>query len=465
MLETLHITVLPEKQDSVTVGEDEVVVCTFRRKLTLNNPDDAVRNACRRLFLDRDSMQDVIDELAIHGAGGLQQLYGLLQRMYHDGSVQLVYCRDGIAMARLVSMHAMPLIVDVRPMTTSFHMARFAMVHRGVEHLTLEAPLASARLEFLHSDLAAEITAMMAAPSDIHHESIFARILVSTGLAYAVDRIGKSEERIVPELDSWTIHEMYFQFRSRYGYTSYPNGAYWLAAGRRNPPAATRQINPDSVIVALPVPETKPSQPLETVITARTSTRAFQSRSMSLQELGTLFWRTMRQTGQHTISLPGADGTEIPFQLKHRPVPSGGSIHEVDAYVLTTLDGDLSPGLWRYDDERHAMVRVADLSEESRTILFRAQVSAGLPKPPHTLLLFSARFDRMMWKYTGMPMAAIMKHVGVLYELMYLVATDMGLGVCALGSGDTLAFARLTGLHPAVESSVGEMLIGVPEHP
>jgi SagB-type dehydrogenase family enzyme len=144
-------------------------------------------------------------------------------------------------------------------------------------------------------------------------------------------------------------------------------------------------------------------------------------------------------------------------------VPSGGSIHEVDAYLLTTLDGDLSPGLWRYDDVGHAMIRVADVSEDSQTILFRAQVSAGLSAPHHTLILFSARFDRMMWKYTGMPMAAIMKHVGVLYEVMYLVATDMGLGVCALGSGDTLAFARLTDMHPAIESSVGEMLLGIPE--
>jgi SagB-type dehydrogenase family enzyme len=463
MQETLHIKVLPEQEGSVTIADALVTVYTFRRKLSLSNPGEPLRHACQRLLVEHDSMQDVINDLAIHGAEAVQQLYGLLQRMYHDGSVQLTYVRDGIAMARFTSMHAMPLIVDVQPVPTTFHMARFAMLHRGTEYLTLEAPLASARMELLDHNVASEITVMMSQSSDIHSESILARLLVRTGLAHAVDGHGMSEERSMPELDGWSIYEMYFQFRSRYGFTSYPNGAYWLAAGRRTPPPADRPNEADAITVALPVPDAIPSQPLESTIAARVSTRTFQQRPMSLQQLGTLFWRTMRQTGRFTMALQGSGGTEIPFELKQRPVPSGGSIHEVDAYLLTTLDGDLSPGLWRYDDVGHAMIRVADVSEDSQTILFRAQVSAGLSAPHHTLILFSARFDRMMWKYTGMPMAAIMKHVGVLYEVMYLVATDMGLGVCALGSGDTLAFARLTDMHPAIESSVGEMLLGIPE--
>jgi SagB-type dehydrogenase family enzyme len=266
-------------------------------------------------------------------------------------------------------------------------------------------------------------------------------------------------------LESWGLHEAYFQFRSRYGYTSYPNGAYWLAAGHRQPPSAQRPVDPDATTIALPKPADISSQPLEQVITNRVSTKSFQARALTLDEIGTLLWRTMRQTGQQTMQRPGIDGQSIAFELKRRPVPSGGSIHELDAYLLTTLDGDLSPGLWRYDDVHHTMVRVADVTVDAAMICARAQVSAGLPFPPHTVLLFSARFDRMMWKYTGMPMAAIMKHVGVLYELMYLVATDMGLGVCALGSGDTAAFARMTGMHPMIESSVGEMLLGVPNNP
>ena len=53
-----------------------------------------------------------------------------------------------------------------------------------------------------------------------------------------------------------------------------------------------------------------------------------------------------------------------------------------------------------------------------------------------------------------------LRHTGVLYQTMYLVATSMGLAGCALGAGDTAAFASATGLALAVESPVGEFALG-----
>jgi hypothetical protein len=43
---------------------------------------------------------------------------------------------------------------------------------------------------------------------------------------------------------------------------------------------------------------------------------------------------------------------------------------------------------------------------------------------------------------------------------MYLAGTAMGLAPCALGSGDSAIFSRVTGLSPLVESSVGEFSLG-----
>jgi SagB-type dehydrogenase family enzyme len=59
-----------------------------------------------------------------------------------------------------------------------------------------------------------------------------------------------------------------------------------------------------------------------------------------------------------------------------------------------------------------------------------------------------------------MAYAATLKNVGVLYQTMYLVATAMGLAPCALGNGDSMLFAEATGIDPAVESSVGEFMLG-----
>ena len=55
---------------------------------------------------------------------------------------------------------------------------------------------------------------------------------------------------------------------------------------------------------------------------------------------------------------------------------------------------------------------------------------------------------------------ATLKHVGVLYQTMYLVATAMDLAPCAVGCGNADLFARAAGTDYYAETSVGEFLLG-----
>ena len=66
----------------------------------------------------------------------------------------------------------------------------------------------------------------------------------------------------------------------------------------------------------------------------------------------------------------------------------------------------------------------------------------------------------MLWKYEGMGYELALKNSGVLTGLMYLVATAMGLAPCALGSGDSAAFALLSGIDPLVEPYIADFAIG-----
>jgi SagB-type dehydrogenase family enzyme len=79
---------------------------------------------------------------------------------------------------------------------------------------------------------------------------------------------------------------------------------------------------------------------------------------------------------------------------------------------------------------------------------------------PQVVLLVAARFGRVMWKYETVAYPLILKHVGVLYQTVYLVGTAMGLAVCGLGGGDTTAFAAATGRDPGLEGTVGELVLG-----
>jgi oxazoline/thiazoline dehydrogenase len=80
--------------------------------------------------------------------------------------------------------------------------------------------------------------------------------------------------------------------------------------------------------------------------------------------------------------------------------------------------------------------------------------------PTQLLLVFTARFRRMSWKYEGNAYALILQEVGVLYEAMYLVATAMHLAPCAVGGGDAAHFASIIGTDPLEEASVGAFTLG-----
>ena len=289
-------------------------------------------------------------------------------------------------------------------------------------------------------------------------ESLLGQLLVEISLGDLIT----GDTKPAPELDGWGSHELFFQFRSRHGFHTYPSGALFLAAGQREPPPANRNQNESEKRITLNKPKSIKSGTLESVIAARVSTSNYKDEQPSLNQLSELLWRTMRQTGEFSMTIEDKAGQPHIFPLKSRPVPSGGSVHEIDAYLLVNSPGSLQKGLWRYDDKLHELVMVTTLNDDTELILLHGQISAGLEKLPPMMLIFSARFDRMMWKYSALPLAAILKHVGVLYEIFYLVATDMSLGIRGLGSGESRAFSKAIQVHPAVESSVGEMLIGLP---
>jgi SagB-type dehydrogenase family enzyme len=80
------------------------------------------------------------------------------------------------------------------------------------------------------------------------------------------------------------------------------------------------------------------------------------------------------------------------------------------------------------------------------------------------LVILAARFARVAWKYESIAYALTLKHVGVVFQTMYLVATAMGLGACAVGCGDADLFARAAGTDYCAETSVGEFILGSPLH-
>jgi SagB-type dehydrogenase family enzyme len=147
------------------------------------------------------------------------------------------------------------------------------------------------------------------------------------------------------------------------------------------------------------------------------------------------------------------------YEATQRPVAGGGAMHELELYLTVTHCTGLEPALYRYDPLDHALEWIAAPSADTQALLTGAMAAAGLEISPDVLITLAARFGRMAWKYEGMAYAAILKHVGVLYQQFYLMATALGLAPCALGAGDSDRFAAAAGTHYYEETSVGEFVL------
>ena len=92
--------------------------------------------------------------------------------------------------------------------------------------------------------------------------------------------------------------------------------------------------------------------------------------------------------------------------------------------------------------------------------LAAAEFAMDAPAAPQILITIAARFGRISWKYSSIAYSLILKDVGVLIQTLYLMATDMGLGGCAIGSINIDLFARMTGIEFHVEGPVGQFALG-----
>ena len=68
----------------------------------------------------------------------------------------------------------------------------------------------------------------------------------------------------------------------------------------------------------------------------------------------------------------------------------------------------------------------------------------------------------MAWKYEAVAYRLSLLNVGVVFELMYLVATDMGLAPCANGIGNSRPLQEVLGGDPFEEVAIGEFCLGLP---
>lgn len=311
--------------------------------------------------------------------------------------------------------------------------------------------VAALLVELRTGRLPAEVGAGLA---DDEREAVL-RLLLQAGLLVRLDDDTDPEQHD-PSIAQWHPLDLAFHARNRLGRRppgyggTYPfKATFPEPPGRRAAGAGSR--------IALPRPDledvARKDPPLTEVVEGRRSTRVHDDAApIDVTRLGELLYRTSRV---REVRAPEGQG-----EYALRPYPNGGALYELDVYPVVRLCDGVPPGLYRYDGEAHELELVGEAGPAVDGLLEQARVAALMDAPPQVLLTVAARFPRVSWKYEGMPYSLTLKHVGVLYQTVYLVATAMELAVCGLGGGDSDLFARAAGLDYLAETSVGELIVG-----
>ncbi|HXM70086.1 MAG TPA: SagB family peptide dehydrogenase, partial [Thermoanaerobaculia bacterium] len=190
---------------------------------------------------------------------------------------------------------------------------------------------------------------------------------------------------------------------------------------------------------------------LSAVLEHRRSLRRYGAPPIQRRQLGELLFRSARIVDRVATDEGG---------LTRRPYPSGGALHALEIYPLVVNCVSLAPALWRYLPGPHALAPVAPPGHKLERLLEDARQALQATERPQVLLIVTARFARVAWKYESLAYALLLKELGALLQTLYLVATDMDLAPCAIGSGDSDVFAQAAGLDYLVEGAIGEMAVG-----
>jgi oxazoline/thiazoline dehydrogenase len=329
--------------------------------------------------------------------------------------------------------------------------------HRFLRARLLEAEVASLLVGLAYGESVSGLCQNGQGPDkELNGEVV--RFLLGIGAIGVVSDKGYLDEDVDADLAPREFHDVAFHGFSRLGLTDGALGAQYPFLGTLEPAPAVKQFVPASS-VCLPKPDlaamVRDDPPLARVMEERRSQRKYGARRITLEELAEFLYRTARVRSL----IPAAPDAGLFYDTSSRPYPNGGAAYDLELYITIGNCAGIPSGIYHYEPVEHALSLVNDDAVLTRAMLDRARWATAQESPP-ILITYASRFKRLNWKYRAISYATTLKNVGVLYQAMYLAGTAMGLAPCALGSGDSAIFSRVTGLSPLVESSVGEFSLG-----
>jgi len=171
--------------------------------------------------------------------------------------------------------------------------------------------------------------------------------------------------------------------------------------------------------ISLPPPAKVDGLSLEEAIRRRRSLRDYSGHPLSLEELSRLLY--------YACGI-----TETRWGIGLRAAPSAGALYPIEVYPVVHQVTDLAPGLYHYSYADHALeqLRLGDF----RGALVQGGVAQEFLGQANVVLVLTAIFQRTRWKYQERAYRYVLLEAGHIGQNVYLAATSLGLGACAVGA-------------------------------
>jgi len=161
----------------------------------------------------------------------------------------------------------------------------------------------------------------------------------------------------------------------------------------------------------------------KSLVEHRETLRKYADSPLSLAELAFLLWGTQ---GVKSV-------TEKP--VSKRTVPSAGSRHAFETYLLINRVEGLEPGLYRYLALEHKLAKLV-APEDINAVLTEACLNQPHVKNSAVTFLWVAVSLRMTWRYCQRGYRYMYLDAGHVCQNLYLLAESIRCGVCAIAAYD-----------------------------
>ncbi len=242
--------------------------------------------------------------------------------------------------------------------------------------------------------------------------------------------------RSTPEIKTTDLGMLYHQWSSP-GQALFAGGINWDGQPERY------KSYPEIDRLPLPPPDGYRGLTVEQAIEGRRSERDYSGQPMSLGELSRL--------------LHSAQGiTEV--KSGFRAAPSAGALYPMEIYPVVHNVRELDAGIYHYAVKEHDLELLK--TGDYRSQIMQAGIWQEFLGEANVCFVLTAIFQRTRWKYQERTYRYVLLEAGHIAQNLYLTATSIGLGACAVGAFLDEKLNTLLGINDKGEESLYIISVG-----